>query len=1480
MGSEGMSWLYHRNISFNRQLSTTFIFGILILSLISSSLISFVVTQAAVDRFVNQGIHLTDSFAAQSRLALLYGAAENAQLPANTMLDFPDVKHVSIFYPDYKLLLAQGAESAADLGNWTHGLTFNAQLVKDLSDYWYFAAKVSSSSSEENVESPYDETRASVQTLGYVLVAVSKASLQEMTQKILFVNALIAVSLASVLLIVLRFITRKLTTPLENLSGIMQRAENGETQIRAKLEGPKDIVDMEQAFNSMMSVLEERESELKDARDQALETARAKTEFAAVVSHEIRTPLNGVLGMLNLLNEIGVPDRQSEYLNVAINSGDALLALINDILDFSKIEAGKLELEVVKFNLRECLEDVAALFSEKAQAKNIEICLDIPSDLPVIVAGDITRLRQILNNLLSNAVKFTDQGEVVLSSSVYTDDGDNSWFNFLVRDTGIGIPKEAQNKIFESFRQADGGTTRKFGGTGLGLTICKQLIQLLGGELLVESVEGEGSVFSFAIPISITKKYQVNPCFSGVQVIVADTNQTNRNYLVANLRSFGCSCIAGGSETEIMNQLKKWPESQQERICIFDLSVCVSGVNRFRQDICSWGKNSKTIMVILSNSGFLEGDCQDYDATLTKPVRLSALNARIAQFTEGLWETEKGVDKRVKKPLVSDNLGAYILIVDDNRTNQLVAKAMLKESGFQADVAANGQEALFLIADKNYDLILMDCNMPVMDGYEATRKIRSLNGDMSKIPIFAMTAVDNPNDIRRCLDVGMNDYLIKPLNLAILRKKLKDLPVGNPGQFRVSNSQKTSRIDTESFQNLENAIGNKVGEIIDAFFADTPNYIDQIDNALNKQDWSQLHATAHSLKGSSRNLGANMFASICREIEELSQEEDISDSQISQRIVDLREEYIQVERCLNEKSTSLKSSRSQIESGKYELVLVVDDDRSTRLTIASALQADGLTIEQATNGQQAIDKFIQFSPNLIIMDAVMPVKDGFEASQEIKRLPNGRLTPILIITALENDESVDRAFSSGAADFIPKPINLAVLRQRVKRVLDARETEERVKQLAYNDGLTGLPNRIAFSDRLLQDIAYARRNNNQLAIMFIDIDHFKDVNDNLGHAAGDELLKFLAERVSGCVRSEDTLARMGGDEFVVVLSSVHGPKGADIAAQNILLALSTPFHIAGKEIYVGASIGISVFPDDGEDREALLKNADTAMYRAKALGRNNYQFYTVEMSTSISERIDLESDLRRVIQNNELILYFQPKIDVRRSEVVGAEALVRWQHPKRGFLLPNCFIPIAEEAGLISQIGHWTMRMACQQFKIWQDENGFMGHVAVNVSAREFMGATFVDDVKACLEITGLEPQYLELEIIENLVLEHGEETVARLNQLSAMGVTVAIDDFGVGYSSFSYLKRLPVQVLKIDRSFVRDVPEDKPGSAVIDGMIQLAHKLKLSVVAEGVENQAQYEFLRLHDCDIVQGYFISKPVPSVDFYDKFVSQNHTTRAI
>ena len=1416
---------------------------------------------------------MTRQFSKESKLALLYGSRENAKLPVEHLLAFPDVLNVAIFDADQSLLLSAGNSTEIINQNLLMKAEKMPRLVSESSEEWFFISQVIGTTDAEWVDSPFGDVEPQEDTLGYVFVTLGKGSLQGLMKRVVVVNTLIALALALILMLVLRLITKKLTSPLERLSDIMMRADKGETAIRAELYGPVEFQVMQQAFNKMMSVIEEYQSELKAARDAALETAQEKAKFAAVVSHEIRTLLNGVLGMLNLLQEIGVQERQQQYLNVAVQSGDALLDLINDILDFSKIDAGKLELESIDFDLRTMLEDVLTLFVEKAQTKEVELCLNLPSNLPIIVNGDSGRLRQVISNLLSNAVKFTEKGEIVYAVTFAKDNSNNYLFSFSVKDTGVGIAKDAQQTIFDSFSQADDSTTRKFGGTGLGLSICKQLIELLGGELDVKSELGVGSEFFFTIPLKVKKEYTQELLVDDKTCLILDACAPNRRYLADTLSSFGCTCVTAKQEDELFqidnnDKRKNFPYD----FLLFNPNACRKQVKQFLERIRSQKEEITHNIVIMITPNLMGTRYEDVAMTLGIPVRYQDLRRCLKQQSIEDRPGRIAVAADYTLPSIRLSSGLQVLVVDDNRTNQLVAKAMLKESGFLADVVSSGREAVDQVTKKHYELVLMDCNMPDMDGFEATRRIRALKNEPGKTPIFAMTATDNAKDLKRCIDVGMDDCLIKPLTLNGLRQKLDVVlrAYRSVGES-VSETEQQDAIDSISLANLESAMGKKVADIVEAFLTDTPDYITDIRHALNAGESAKVADLAHNLKGSSRNLGANSFASICRELEDLSREESPANARANKQFSDLESEFRRVESALKRELAVLNLSSPDKGSQDKETILVIDDDRSTRLTIINALKPDGFLLEQSVNGREGVEKFQAINPELVIIDAVMPVMNGFEASKAIKRTLEGRKTPILMITALENDESIERAFKCGVTDFIPKPINLAVLRRRVKRVLDARQSEQRVERLAYIDGLTGLPNRIAFSDRLMQDIAYARRNSKQLAVLFVDIDHFKDVNDNLGHAAGDELLKVLAERVGRCVRSEDTFARLGGDEFVVVLSSVSGPKGVDIAAKNLLKALSAPFIVMGREIYIGASIGISIYPDDGKDRETLLKNADTAMYRAKALGRNNYQFYTLEMSASISDRVELEADLRKVELNQELVLYYQPKAESNSGRVAGAEALIRWQHPKRGFLMPDSFIPIADEIGMLNDIGGWVLNTACLQFQRWLTFKQLDVGIAVNVSARQLMAASFINNIKHSLELTGLNPKHLELEITENTVLEHGDETIEKLKQLSAMGVNIALDDFGVGYSSFSYLKRLPVNVIKLDRSFVKDVPEDASGAAIIDGMIKLAHNLHLEVVAEGVESKSQYNFLRDHGCDIIQGHYIGKAVPHERFFSWYV---------
>jgi diguanylate cyclase (GGDEF)-like protein len=427
-------------------------------------------------------------------------------------------------------------------------------------------------------------------------------------------------------------------------------------------------------------------------------------------------------------------------------------------------------------------------------------------------------------------------------------------------------------------------------------------------------------------------------------------------------------------------------------------------------------------------------------------------------------------------------------------------------------------------------------------------------------------------------------------------------------------------------------------------------------------------------------------------------------------------------------------------------------------------------------------------------------------------------------------------------------------------IAERRRAEEKLRVVSTHDPLTALPNRTLLHERLSHALARAQRHGRQLAVLFVDLDRFKNVNDTLGHDAGDKLLQVTAQRLYDCLRETDTMARQGGDEFVVLMDELTDREPITRVSQRILDAVSQPFEIDGQEIHITASIGISVYPEDGR---TLLRNADIAMYRAKEKGKNNYQFYSAQIDNYSVERLALDSGLRRALERDEFTLHYQPKVNIASGLITGMEALLRWQHPELGRIAPGEFIPIAEENGLILPIGAWVLKTACIQNRAWQRQGVRRFPIAVNLSPRQFGGETLLDDVKAALDASGLNAADLELEITESMVMNNPEQAVNLLRQLKELGVRVAIDDFGIGYSSLSYLKRFPIDSVKVDRSFVEDIPEDVNSMAIAQAVIAMAHNLRLKVVAEGVESEAQLGFLRGEGCDEIQGHYFCEARPA-----------------
>jgi diguanylate cyclase (GGDEF)-like protein/PAS domain S-box-containing protein len=445
-------------------------------------------------------------------------------------------------------------------------------------------------------------------------------------------------------------------------------------------------------------------------------------------------------------------------------------------------------------------------------------------------------------------------------------------------------------------------------------------------------------------------------------------------------------------------------------------------------------------------------------------------------------------------------------------------------------------------------------------------------------------------------------------------------------------------------------------------------------------------------------------------------------------------------------------------------------------------------------------------------------------------------------------------------------------------ITERKHAEERAQYLANYDVLTGLPNRTLMHDRLTQAVAQAKHTKERIAVVHIDVDRFKMINESLGHYAGDGILKAAAERLKYCKRETDTVARVGGDEFTILLRDAGRLGAVTGCASKILSEMAEPFPGASQDVFVSASVGISMYPDDAKSADELTKHADAAVHSAKTQGRNNYQFFTQALNSEVQERMVLETGLRRALKRNEMYLLYQPKIDLASREVIGAEALIRWRHPELGLVPPSRFVPVAEESGMVGEIGEWVLRAACRQIRQWQDL-GLMPQIAVNVSARQFQQYDVSQLVRTVISEARISPQSLELELTESAVMQDAEASIVTVEKLKQLGVGIAIDDFGTGYSSLSYLKRLPVDTLKIDQSFVRDISNDQNDAAIVRAVITLARSLGMQVTAEGVETEAQLAFLNAYGCHFAQGYLFGKPMPADELTARMRSGELTAAA-
>jgi len=559
-------------------------------------------------------------------------------------------------------------------------------------------------------------------------------------------------------------------------------------------------------------------------------------------------------------------------------------------------------------------------------------------------------------------------------------------------------------------------------------------------------------------------------------------------------------------------------------------------------------------------------------------------------------------------------------------------------------------------------------------------------------------------------------------------------------------------------------------------------------------------------------------------------------------------------------------------------ILIIDDEEQIRRMLLTLL-SDRYDCCEAESAEQALKALSENHFDLVISDIQMRGMSGLELVPRVHSIAPDCV--VLLVSGQGNIETAIVAMHAGAFDYITKPLDIRHVEAAIERALkqsyllrERRRYESKleellsqrtaeVNQLAYYDTLTELPNRTLFEDRVTKAVAVAQRADQMLGLLFVSPDQLKKVKDTLGHLPGDLLLKEVATRLKGCVSESDTVARFGGEEFAFLLTSTVQTKDVVEMIGAIRDVLKPPFDLDGHELLVTASMGISLFPLDGEDCQSLLKNAGAALCRARNSGGNTYQFYTSDMHAIASKRLELETSLRHAIENGNLLLHYQPRVVVDSLQITGVEALVRWQHPQLGLVPPAEFIDLAEEKGLILPLGQWVLRTACRQNRTWQDQGFVPMRMGVNISARELQGQPLAEMVAQVLHETSLAPKYLELELTESSVMANAAAAIDVLTRLKTMGVSILIDDFGTGFSSLSYLKRLPIDALKIDQSFVRELTTDPDDAALVTAIITLAHNLRLRVVAEGVETEEQLRFLHLLRCDDIQGFMFSKPLPA-----------------
>lgn len=788
------------------------------------------------------------------------------------------------------------------------------------------------------------------------------------------------------------------------------------------------------------------------------------------------------------------------------------------------------------------------------------------------------------------------------------------------------------------------------------------------------------------------------------------------------------------------------------------------------------------------------------------------------------------------------------LIVADDSTTRLLVRESLITAGYRTIEAPDERTALDCFREARPDIILLDLDLSGLNGLTTCQVIRSMP-EGKYLPILMIT--DSAHSWAQSFDAGTTDFVSKPVKpellvyrVAYMLRASQRMQKLTASEAQLAHAQKIAHLGnwewdtgTDIFCCSREAL-NILG------LAGEPVTITDFFGAIHHLDRAGVaHRLRETAASGTPYVGEVRIA--CNGAQPRVVRVQGSTEANGNRLPPLMVGTIQDITDMKQSEAQLKLLKVAIDSLPIGITI---SDVEGRIIYANPAEAKihNLTIDELV-GRKGAD----FGPSYLRKPRLPELIDHNYVwrRESINVRSNGEEFPVKLSSiAVRDADGNCLGMVTACEDITPW-----------------KEAEERINQLAYFDTLTGLANRRNFFNRLTQAIALAHREERQVGLLFFDLDNFKDINDTLGHDFGDRLLQHVANRLTEIMRESDTLARLGGDEFVIVLTSIINLESAAIVARRILAILSRPFQIEGKQVFSSTSIGIALFPDDGHDPEDLFKCADTAMYHAKETGKSTFRFFSSEMNRNIMRRVALESGLRQGLDNKEFFLHFQPQWDLQTEKIIGVEALVRWQSPDFGLVMPAEFISLAECTGLIVALGEWVLHTACLQARQWQEAGHERLRVAINISGKQLVQPNFFDTARSILAETGVNPAAIEFEFTESVLMDNAEKVVGTLRALKGLGLQLSIDDFGTGYSSLSYLKHFTIDRVKIDRAFVMDITRSKDDAAIVDAIISMSHSLNLKVIAEGVETPEQLQFLKEHHCDEIQGFYLARPMTAED---------------